>query len=105
MLELSKPEKISFNKLAEVVEKFNVEGFNYPDEYKLSFPIVLACRYCKKKSMTKQISVFDGEIVCNCKHCGGRHRFTIKGLKEIKKTEHFIKIMIALIVLLIAFFL
>ncbi len=81
--------KIKLSELEKVVKTFNDQGFNYPDNYKLSFPVFQFCKYCKRPFFSRKIHVFEaeesGKIVCTCKKCGGRHNITIKNLTETKK--------------------
>lgn len=97
--------KISLNKLSAVVRAFNNQGFNYPDSYKLSFPVFQFCRYCKRPFLTKKIHVFEsneaGKIICSCPKCGGRHIITIKILEETKKAYKVIAICLALLIIFI----
>mgnify|MGYP003300233817 CR=1 FL=1 len=97
--------KIKLDKLSIVVRTFNDQGFNYPDNYKLSFPVFQFCRYCKRPFLTKKIHVFEssesGKIICTCTKCGGRHNLTIKNLQETKKAYKVIAICVALLFVLI----
>ena len=97
--------KIKLDKLLAVIRTFNDYGFNYPDNYKLSFPVFQFCRYCKKPFFTNKIHVFEssesGKIICTCTKCGGRHKLNFKSLQETKKAYKVIAVCGALLLILI----
>lgn len=94
-------------KLTDVANEAKEKGaYRFPVDYKVNFHIVSFCRYCKTPIITKNLSVFDGNIICNCKRCGGRHLMKLDGLQSTKKANIIIKTsaaVIAAVAVLISF--
>ncbi|MBR2868398.1 MAG: hypothetical protein IKB88_04955 [Clostridia bacterium] len=85
---MKKDKKIKLSELPNEINNLNKSGFFRPHQYKLGFPAISFCKYCKTPFFSKRIGVFkdseSGKIVCNCPRCGGRHTTTTKKLKNIK---------------------
>ena len=56
-----------------------------PQDFRLRFLMPGKCRYCKRLYITNVASLFDGNSVVNCTHCGGRHGKTMDELTAYRK--------------------
>ena len=97
--------RVKFKEIISDIKVFNANGFRYPKNYKLNFPVFQFCRYCKKPFFTNRIHVYESndieKIICSCTKCGGRHKISIKTLLDTRKAY---KVLAICAFVLIAFF-